>query len=85
MVIKATKKFERQFDKLPRGIQERFEERIALFAENPYHTTLHNHKLTGNRKGYRSINITGDYRVVYSEFDGFVFLREIGTHSQLYR
>lgn len=60
-------------------------ERLALFADNPYHPLLNNHRLNGIWRRYRSINIAGDLRAVYAEVDQetaqFV---ELGTHSQLY-
>jgi len=62
-----SKKFEKQLRKAPLKIKEAFRKRRAMFAENPFHPQLNNHYLTGTFKGYRSINITGDWRAIYSE------------------
>ena len=71
--------------KLSRKLQERTNERLELFAADPFHPMLNNHKLVGSYAGYRSINLTGDYRLVFEQVDETtVFLCVIGTHSQLY-
>lgn len=43
------------------------DERILLFAKNPFHEILRNHSLSGEYNGCRSINITGDYRIIFEE------------------
>ncbi|PIR57292.1 MAG: type II toxin-antitoxin system YafQ family toxin [Parcubacteria group bacterium CG10_big_fil_rev_8_21_14_0_10_41_35] len=44
-----------------------------------------NHALSGDRQPYRSINITGDYRLIYEQYDeDTVRLIDIDTHSNLY-
>ena len=51
---------------------------------NPYDSILHNHPLTGGYEGFRSINVTGDYRAIYvMDGDVAVFIA-IGTHSELF-
>jgi mRNA-degrading endonuclease YafQ of YafQ-DinJ toxin-antitoxin module len=59
-----------------------------LFASEPFHPLLNNHPLTSDRTGQRTINVTGDWRIIFKELsDGkyeLVELVDIGTHSQLY-
>ncbi|OGE71342.1 hypothetical protein A2617_00135 [Candidatus Daviesbacteria bacterium RIFOXYD1_FULL_41_10] len=62
-----------------------FRKRFELFLSNPFHPQLNNHLLTGNYKGYRSINITGDWRALYSENENSIIFELLGTHSQLYK
>jgi len=52
---------------------------------SPFDPVLHNHALQGRWKGYRSVNITGDYRLIYRELspETIVFVT-IDTHSNLY-
>lgn len=79
------KYFDKRFAKLPQKVQQKAKEKIGIFTADPFNEALHNHVLTGNREGLRSINITGDFRAIYdpiSETDA-VFV-DIGTHSQLY-
>lgn len=79
------REFDRQSKKLSPQILDRIEERLALLAVDENHPLLHSHKLNPPFDGYRSISITGDYRLVYKRLaaDTF-FLRAIGTHHQLY-
>ena len=51
---------------------------------------LNNHALTGKFQGRRSINITGDWRAIFSirvnfESESEYYFELVGTHSQLYR
>ncbi len=85
MRIVLHKEFERQYKKLRSGEQRRFRGRRDLFLENEFHLLLENHPLQGKCRGYRSIHIGGDLRVVYRRIgpDTVIFTK-IGTHSELY-
>ncbi len=87
MVIEPSRKFVKTFQKTPTKIQLAFEQRINIFRSNPTDPLLNNHPLKGKYSGCRSINITGDWRVIFREFNnyGLVSLETIGTHSQLYK
>lgn len=69
-------------------IRKSFREKIVIFAKNPQDSQLNNHKLKEKYEGYRSIDITGDYRAIYEEINevdepiAYFFL--IGTHNKLY-
>lgn len=87
MVISARKKFRKNFKKVPAKIRLAFAQRVDIFRANPLHPLLNNHALDGKYFGFRSINITGDWRAIFRE-DGnykFVTFETIGTHSQLYK
>lgn len=84
MRIARTARFAKQFQKLPNWLQERAVERAALLLEDPFHPLLHTHGLKGNYQGYRSINVTGDYRIIYQEERDTYRLIAIGTHHELY-
>ena len=66
-----------------------FKEAIAVFVQNPLHPQLHNHKLRNEWEGYRSINITADYRAIYEEVnvdeESLAYFVTIGTHEELYK
>ncbi len=52
---------------------------------NPFDITLRNHALKGKYLGYRSIDISGDVRALYTVKGNVIILFAfIGTHSQLY-
>ncbi|OGG48397.1 hypothetical protein A3G63_02525 [Candidatus Kaiserbacteria bacterium RIFCSPLOWO2_12_FULL_52_8] len=85
MIIVYASSFKKQIRHLPPGIKRALSERLRLFVDMPYHPLLDNHVLKGDRRGYRSINITGDWRVIYEYVDATnVRLIEIGTHHDLY-
>jgi addiction module RelE/StbE family toxin len=85
MIIQATKSFDKQYAKLSPKIKGRFKDRIALFRKNPFDADLRNHALKGKYLGYRSIDITGDVRALYTvKGNTIIILGFIGTHSQLY-
>lgn len=85
MEIKLHRNFIKDYLLLPKKIKEKFKERRNLFIEDKSHPFLNNHSVDKKFPGCRSINITGDYRVIYKETskNSIVFMR-IGTHSELY-
>ncbi len=90
MKVKYDKTFVKQYEKADKKIQKVFHKRLVLFLQNPLHPSLHNHLLKGLLSGYRSINITGDWRALYieehsEEKEKVVIFEMIGTHSQLYK
>ena len=85
MRVIPSKNFEKKVVKLPAQIKRAVVERLRLFAEDQFHTLLNNHALHGQQKHFRSINITGDYRLIYEQYDAdTVRLIDIDTHSNLY-
>lgn len=77
--------FRKQWQKLKKAERERFIDRLELYLGNPHATLLYNHSLSGQWKGYRSINIGGDLRAIYKEVDiNLVEFVAIGSHNQLY-
>lgn len=78
-------KFKKQLNKLPKVMRLQVTERLKLFCTDQFHPLLNNHKLAGEYEGRRSINITGDVRLVYRLVDkDSSYLLAVGTHSQLY-
>jgi len=85
MKIVLHRNFEKKFIKLHPKLKEQFKERRNLFLENPSHTQLNNHPLSGDKIDQWIINITGDWRVIYvfNDKDVIVFI-DVDTHSNLY-
>jgi mRNA interferase YafQ len=76
--------FNKDYKKLAPKIKEQFKVRRNIFLVDPFHSSLNNHELHGKYSGYRSLNITGDYRAIYyMKGETVVFIR-IGTHPELY-
>jgi len=85
MVIETTKAFDKQYAKLNIKIKTSFKNRVGLFKANPFDIGLRNHALKGRYLGFRSIDITGDVRALYTtQGDTIIIFGFIGTHSQLY-
>lgn len=87
--IDYSKTFTKQLKKAPLKIKIAFRKRLELFIKEPLHPLLRNHPLTGRLSGYRSINVTGDWRALYREMEDennkIVIFVILGTHNQLYR
>lgn len=87
--VRYSKRFQKELQQAPVKIQRAFRKRRELFLLNPHHSQLRHHALTGALSGYRSMNVTGDWRALFSveraEAEEIVIFRALGTHSQLYR
>lgn len=83
--VDYSKNFQKQLKKAPLKIKLAFKNRRDLFNQNPFSSQLNNHQLTGKFKGFRCINITGDWRAIFSERGGVIIFVALGTHSQLYK
>jgi len=86
MKVRFHKSFTKDLRHLDKKINKAFMGRMEIFLKNPYHVKLNNHPLHGRWFGYRSINITGDFRAVYKQVnENNVIFVTCGTHSKLYR
>lgn len=65
-------------------IRTHCDERIRLFAQEPFYPLLENHALHGKWLGYRSINISGDFRAIFKQEGEVVTFVDIDTHHNLY-
>lgn len=86
MKIRRKSSFDRAYRKLTREQRLWVDESIHLFAQDPFDSRLHNHKLSGAQEGIRSISAGYDLRILYVEFDGhaLVLLITVGTHDEVY-
>ena len=86
MIIETTKTFDKQYSKLNDKTKTIYKNRIVMFKNNPFDFRLRNHALKGRYLGYRSIDVTGDVRALYTvKGDIVIIFGFIGTHSQLYK
>ena len=78
-------RFEKQWVKVLKKIKTRALERLDLLLVDEFNPQLGNHKLVGILAPFRSIDVTGDWRILYCKMsDEIILLYAIGTHSQLY-
>lgn len=70
-------------------IRKYLEERIEIFSKDPSNLQLHNHPLKDKYQGYRSIDVTSDWRAIYQEVqiggEIITYFIALGTHKQLYK
>ncbi|KKS65079.1 hypothetical protein A3A14_02440 [Candidatus Daviesbacteria bacterium RIFCSPLOWO2_01_FULL_43_38] len=90
MRVRFSRKFRKQYNKADGKVKSFFDKKLELFLRNSFDPQLNNHPLSGKLQGFRSINITGDWRALYSEQsspkdDLVVIFEMLGTHSQLYK
>ena len=85
--ISYSNRFIKDFKNAPFKIRIAFKERLKIFIKDKFNPVLNNHKLNGKLEKYRSINITGDWRAVFSENskDEEIVFHLMGTHSKLYK
>lgn len=80
--------FYRQYKKVDVRIQNSVDECIRIFRKNPMDPQLNNHQLHESHRGYRSIDITANYRGLYEEVktgkDTVALFVALGTHDELY-
>ncbi len=86
--IKYTVLFDKQRKAAPLEIKIAFKEARELFLDNPNHPHLRNHALREQFAGYRSIDVTSDWRELFkiheSKTRTIITFHILGTHIQLY-
>ncbi|MCL5746966.1 MAG: hypothetical protein M1277_01645 [Patescibacteria group bacterium] len=79
----------KKLKKLNVRTRKSFKERIEIFQLNPFDPILDNHPLERELIGYRSIDITTDYRAIFEELheggERIYYFFLIGTHDELYK
>jgi addiction module RelE/StbE family toxin len=70
-------------------IRKSYKNRLIIFRKNPYDPLLKNHSLRNEWYGYRSINITANWRAIYKDLsqndeEFVIYFVAIGTHKHLY-
>ncbi len=87
--LRAKKRFTKKYNKLSEKVRKVFLEKIEIFKRNQNEIVLNNHALTGEYKGYRSLNIKGDLRVIFRQTENgyiiFVCFYDIDNHNNLYK
>lgn len=67
MKVLEHRKFRNQLLKSDIYIKKKVRECLAVFFDDPHHSILNNHALLGKRKGQRSLNVSGDRRIIFKE------------------
>ena len=86
--VKYTKPFKKQFREVSFEIKIAFREARDLFYTDPFHPALRNHELTEKFAGFRSIDVTEDYRALFkikkTKKEVIATFHKLGRHTQLY-
>lgn len=69
-------------------LRNSFKTAINLFSKDPYDPQLDNHELQREWEGFRSIDITSDWRAIYEYRqvgeEIVAYFVALGTHDELY-
>ncbi len=88
MTIRYSPAFLEKLKKVDIRIRVSFKKQITIFLKDPNYPSLHNHLLKQEYQGYRSINITADWRALYQEKQEnneiMAYFIILGTHKELY-
>ena len=82
MMIGYKPSFIRQFDDLPKLLQDEVLETIDIFSHDPQSPSLRVHKLKGRLRGFWSFSVNYRYRIVFFyERKNKAVLVMVGDHS----
>ena len=82
MHLFRTERFKRDFQRLPRVIQEKLPTVLERFVTNVRHPSLQVKKMEGMRDIWE-LRVTDSYRVTFQFVREGILLRRIGTHDVL--
>jgi mRNA-degrading endonuclease YafQ of YafQ-DinJ toxin-antitoxin module len=82
MKIIYTSKFERGYKTLTKELKSSAKKKEKLFRENPFHSSLKTHKLSGKLYPFWSFSISYNHRIVF-EFisEKLVYFHLVGDHD----
>jgi addiction module RelE/StbE family toxin len=88
MRIRYTTEFYKLYKKTDVRIRNEVDRKIKIFQKDHMNKALNNHPLRHEYAGFRSIDITNDYRVIYEEVESgeesIAYFFMLGTHKELY-
>ncbi|MCM2283277.1 MAG: hypothetical protein NDI81_00745 [Desulfobacula sp.] len=79
-----SKRFKKEYQKLPKEIQKAFDEKLSLFLKNPSHPSLRLKQIQGTKNRWEG-SITMKYRFTFQFSETELVFRAIGTHDILNR
>lgn len=80
-----SKRFEKEFAKLPKPVKKKVLVVLQKFVDDPNDPSLRSHRLSGKWNNHYSVDVTGDVRAVYVYIeDNIVHFVAVGSHSELY-
>jgi len=77
-----SRRFKKEYNKLPKEIQKAFDKKLSLFLEQTSHPSLRIKRIQGTRNRWEG-SITMKYRFTFEFLESGVLFRAIGTHEIL--
>ena len=89
MEVEFSPEFRKKYRRSSIRIRHRVDDCLRIFRSNPNDLELNNHALKREWEGFRSIDITSDWRAIFEYKlvgnDIVVYFIDLGTHKQLYQ
>jgi len=82
MKIKVTNSFKEDYKELPKGVQEKFKKKIAIFHRNITHPSLRVKKMKAKKNRWEA-SIDMFYRFTFEIHSNYYILRRIGPHDKV--
>ena len=77
-----SKRFKKEFKKLPQNIQKSFNEKLSLLLQNMLHPSLRVKRIQGTKDRWEG-SVTMKYRFTFELVEDTIIFRAIGTHDIL--
>jgi len=86
MKIVTTDKYDKKYEKLSANLKNKVDYVLERFIKNPLDPSLLNHNLQGRMKGFKSIKVGMDLRMIFKEEKGYtiVVMVDLGKHDDVY-
>ena len=75
-----SKKFKKEFKKLPQSIQKSFNEKLGLLLQDMLHPSLRLKRIQGTKDRWEG-SVTMKYRFTFEFVEHTIIFRAIGTHD----
>jgi len=79
-----TKKFKKEYQTLPKEIQDNFDKKLSLLLGDIFHPSLKAKRIQGTKNRWEG-SITMNYRFTFELHEGRAIFRTTGTHDILNR
>ena len=88
MTIRYSPALLKKLRKVNVRVRKSFKNRLLIFSKDPNYPLLNNHPLEREYQGFRSIDITANWRALYTEKEEgqepVAYFELLGTHKELY-
>ena len=84
MIFQWQTRARKDYQALPKDLQEKADKALRLFAQNPRHPALHTEKIDHHRNIW-SGRVDRGYRFTFQWISGGILLRRFGSHDEAYR